>query len=128
MAPKVKRKRIIRVRHPQLVKFRTAMRELLKNAKDSERRRLREMSDSVDEKDYNYWMERKKEIERQIEELDRSRFRAPISCRLCGRQDLDLVFNPCDSVWYCEGCYAFNQEYYKKNPHSFERDWSKIYP
>jgi hypothetical protein len=128
MNHRVKEKRIIKVKHPQLIRFRTVMRELLKAVKDSERTRLCEVSDSIEKSNYNLWLEEKNRIERQIEELDRSGFRAPIGCRLCGRQDLDLVFNPCDNVWYCEECYAFNQEYYKNNPHPYEPDWRKLYP
>ncbi len=128
MTPKVKKKRIIRVKHPQLLRFRTAMRELLKAAKSSEEKKLWEMSSSLDIEDYSLWMKEKKKIANQIRELDRAEFRAPISCRLCDRKDLDLVFNPCSSEWYCEGCYTFNQEYYKNNPHPYEPDWRKIYP
>jgi len=122
MSPKNKKKRIIRVKHPQLQKFRTAMRELLKNAQTTERRGLREFSN------FGLGIEKENEVERQIEELDRARRHAPIGCRVCGRQDLDLVFNPSSSQWYCEGCYTFNQEAYKKNPHPYEPDWRKIFP
>jgi hypothetical protein len=73
-------------------------------------------------------IKKKDTIRKQIGELDRARHRAPIGCCLCGRQDLDLVFNPYGSEWYCEACYTFNQEYYKKNPHPYEPDWRKIYP
>ena len=128
MAPKVKKKRIIRVKHPQLRRFRTAMRELLKAAHNSEWWKLRNLSNSINKSDYNLWMEETKRIERQIEELDRALFRTPIGCRLCGRQDLDLVFNPCNSHWYCEDCYTFNQEGFKKDPHPYEPDWRKLYP
>ena len=104
------------------------MRELLKTVKDSGRTRLRDLSNSIKDDDYNLWMEEKKKIERQIEELDRAEFSASIGCRLCGRQDLDLVFNPCNGQWYCEDCYTFNQEGYKKDPHPYEPDWRKLYP
>ena len=128
MSPKRKEKRIIRVKHPQLRRFRTAMRELLKAAQTSERRRLREMSNIIDIEDYELRGKEEVRIERLIEELDRARRSAPIGCRVCGRQDLDLVFNPCNSQWYCEVCYTFNQEGYKKDPHPYEPDWRKLYP
>lgn len=125
---KKKEKRIIRVKNPQLCKFRTAMREMLKAAQVSESRRLRDLSNSLKVDDFSLWMDEKKRLEEQIEGLVRARRRAPIGCRVCGRQDLDLVFNPCSNQWYCEGCYTFNQEYYKKNPHPYELDWRKLYP
>jgi len=124
----VKKKRIIKVKNPQLRRFRTAMRELLKAAQVSERRRLRDKSASIKINDFDLWMIEKKKIERQIEELDRAEFRAPIGCRVCGRQDLDLVFNPCNTQWFCEGCYTFNQEAYKKDPHPYGLDWKDLYP
>jgi len=123
-----KTKRVIRVKDPQLIKFRSAMREMLKAAQISEGRRLRELSESLEIDDFSLWLDKKKRIEEQIDELVRARRRAPIGCRVCGRQDLDLVFNPCSSQWYCEGCYTFNQESYKKNPHPYEQDWKKFYP
>ena len=128
MSLKKREKRIIRVKNPQLRRFRTAMRELLKAAQVSERRRLRDKSNSVKIKDFDLRMKEEDRIERQIEELERVRRSSPIGCRVCGRLDLDLVFNPYSSQWYCEGCYTFNQEYYKKNPHPYEPDWRKLYP
>lgn len=104
------------------------MRELLKAAQTTERRRLREFSNSLDIKAFELKIEEENRVERQIEELDRARRSSPIGCRVCGRQDLDLVFNPCSNQWYCEGCYTFNQEAYKKNPHPYEPDWRKIFP
>lgn len=128
MSPKKEKKRIIRVKNPQLLRFRTAMRELLKAAQVSEMRKLRDKSNSVNIKDLNLRIKEEDRIERQIEELVRARRRSPIGCRVCGRQDLDLIFNPCSNQWYCEGCYTFNQEYYKENPHPWEPDWRKLYP
>ena len=124
----MKRKRIIKLKDPQLRNFRTAMRKLLKAAQESEIRRLRDKSNSVDIKDFNLRIKEEDRIERQIEELIRARRRSPIGCRVCGRQDFDLIYNPYGSEWLCEGCYTFNQEYYKKNPHPWEPDWRKLYP
>jgi hypothetical protein len=104
------------------------MRELLKAAQTTERRRLRDLSNSINFEDFELKCREENRIERMIEELDRTRRSSPIGCRICGRQDLDLVFNPYGSEWYCENCYTFNQEYYKKNPHPYEPDWRKLYP
>ena len=125
---KTKSKRVIRVQNPQLRRFRAAMREVLKAAQTSEVRRLRDLSNSLKTGDFKFWFNEKKRLEAQIDELIRARRRAPIGCRVCGRQDLDLIFNPCSSQWYCEGCYNFNQESYKKNPYPYEPDWRKLYP
>lgn len=124
----MKEKRIIKVKNPQLRKFRTAMRELLKAVQESKVSKLRDISNSVNIKDFSLRIKEEDRIERQIEELERARRRSPIGCRVCGRQDLDLIFNPYGGEWFCEGCYTFNQEYYKKNPHPWEPDWRKLYP
>ena len=124
----MKEKRIIKVKNPQLRKFRTTMRELLKAVQNSEIDKLRDISNSVNIKDFNLRIKEEDRIERQIAELERARHRSPIGCRVCGRQDLDLIFNPYGNEWFCEGCYTFNQEYYKKNPHPWEPDWRKLYP
>lgn len=128
MSPKEKEKRIIKVKNPQLRRFRTALRELLKEAYSSERGWLHDQIAGIDIDDFDLKIKEEDKLHKQIEELDRARRRAPLGCRVCGRQDLDLVFNPCSSQWYCEGCYTFNQEYYKKNPHPWEPDWRKHYP
>ena len=128
MSLKNNEKRVIRVKSPQLQRFRTAMRKLLKASLVSERRKLREISSLIEIDDIDLWVAEKKKIERQIEELDRAGFRAPLGCRLCGCQNLDLVFNPCNSQWFCERCYTFNQEDYKREPHPYEPDWRKLYP
>jgi hypothetical protein len=125
---KTKEKRIIKVKTTQLRKFRTAMREVLKAVQVSEVRKLRVQSNSIETENFIFKTEEEYKIEKKIEELIRARRRAPIGCRLCGRQDLDLIFNPYGSEWFCEGCYAFNQEYYKENPHPYEPDWRKLYP
>ena len=116
MAPKVKKKRIIRVRYPQLRKFRTAMRKLLMSAYNAEYQKLHDQIDLIRINNFNLRVKEEDKVHKLIEELDRARRSAPIGCRVCGRQDLDLVYNPCGSEWYCESCYTFNQEYYKKNP------------
>lgn len=128
MTPKIRKKRIIKVKHPQLRRFRTVMREVLRTAVDSEVKRLNSMSKSVEDSDYDLWIEEKSKIARLVEGLVRARRGSPIGCRLCARHDLDLVFNPCNSQWYCEECYTFNQEGYKKDPHPYEPDWRKLFP
>jgi hypothetical protein len=104
------------------------MRELLKAAHNSEWWKLHRQIESINIDDFKLKIKEKDKIHRQIEELDRALNHAPIRCRVCGRQDLDLIFNPYGSEWFCEGCYTFNQEYYKENPHPYEPDWRKLYP
>ena len=128
MSPKKKEKRIIKVKHPQLRKFRTSMRELLKVVHSSERGRLHDQIDLIRIGDFSLKVKEEVKIRKQIEELDRARFSAPIGCCVCGRQDLDLVYNPYSNEWYCEGCYTFNQEHYKKKPHPEGINWEKLYP
>lgn len=128
MSPKNRKKRILKVENQQLRNFRTALRELLYLAQINERKRLRDLSNSLVIDDLSLRLKEEDNIERQIESLSRSFRSAPINCSLCGRLDLDLVYNPNESEWYCEVCYSFNQEHYKKNPHPLEPDWRKLYP
>ncbi|KKM07094.1 hypothetical protein LCGC14_1737380 [marine sediment metagenome] len=64
--------------------------------------------------------------EKKIRDLDRAYLHGPHGCRLCGRRDLDLTYNPGNTTWYCESCHKFNQDYYKKHPE--EGDWRELYP
>ena len=83
MPIKTKTKRLIYVKDPRLRKFRTALREILKTAQVSEGRRLRDLSNSLEVDDFEAWLDKKKKIEEQINELVRARRRAPIGCRVC---------------------------------------------
>lgn len=125
---KIIKPRIIRIRDPQLREFRSFLRRLLKAAYRSERDRLHSQISLLRIGNSNLRMAEEDKIHKQIEKLDRARYSAPLGCCVCGRLDLDLLFNQFGKEWYCEGCYNFNQEYYKKNPHPYLPDWRKHYP
>ena len=46
----------------------------------------------------------------ESEKLRQSFNRSIIHCRVCGRRDLDLIYNLVLNAWYCEACYTFNQK------------------
>ena len=66
------------------------------------------------------------QIRKKISALKRIYHQSPISCRVCGNQDRDLTYVPAFYTWYCESCYLFNQDYYKRHPE--EADWKVLYP
>ena len=118
----MKKKRTIRLKDPRLRKARTELRTLLRLVWEKQTSELHEIFMNTDDEKTMY------EIEKKIKALDHSYLHGPHGCRLCGRRDLDLTYNPRDSTWYCESCYEFNQSYYKKHPHPEEPDWRKLYP
>ncbi|MBD3215427.1 MAG: hypothetical protein GF311_22650 [Candidatus Lokiarchaeota archaeon] len=102
------KKRKITVKDPHLRKIRYELRSLLRlvwldrlDELDNKHRK----ADSVEEMQQISW---------KIQDLKRAFYRHPIGCTLCGDRDVDLIYNPNDSSWYCEPCYTFQQEEYRK--------------
>lgn len=127
----MKKKRTIRLKDPQLRKARTELRTLLRLVWQNQRGELYDQIEAIrhnDSLDLNIKIQKKDQIREKIRVLDHVYLHGPHGCRLCGRRDLDLTYNPRDSTWYCESCYEFNQSYYKKHPHPEEPDWRKLYP
>ena len=98
------KRRTISLRDPRLRKARTELRTLLRLVWQEQKSELHEIfMNTNDEKIMN-------EIEEKIKVLDHAYLHGPHGCRLCGRQDLDLTYNPVFDTWYCESCYEFNRK------------------
>ena len=127
----MKKKRTIKLKDPRLRKARTELRTLLRLVWQKQRRSLYDKIKEI-RRDKSLDYESKKPkirlIKEKIKSLDYAYKRAPHGCCVCSRREPDLTYNPCDSSWYCESCYEFNQSYYKRNPHPYEHDWRKLYP
>ena len=102
------KKRKITVKHPRLRKIRFELRSLLRlvwldrlDELDEEHRK----ADSVEEMQQISW---------KIQDLDRAADKHPIGCKLCGDRDVDLIYNPNTSRWYCERCHEFQQKEFRK--------------
>ena len=110
---KTKKKRLIILKDPQLRKIRTELRNLLFKAFERHHSRYYEEMASIDQDGSLSFEERKKltlEIYLESEKLMGSFCRSVVLCSLCGRKDLDLIYNPVLNAWYCEACYTFNQK------------------
>ncbi|KKN58651.1 hypothetical protein LCGC14_0550180 [marine sediment metagenome] len=112
----MKKKRTIRLKDTRLRRVRTNLRTLLRLMWQSQRRKLHKIFMDTNDK----------KILEEISSLDHSYLHGPNGCRLCGGREFDLTYNPGDDTWYCERCYKFNQNYYKKHPE--EADWRELYP
>jgi hypothetical protein len=102
------KKRKITLKDPRLRKIRYELRSLLRlvwlDRLDELSNKLRS-ADSVEEMQQISWKK---------QELDRAADRHPIGCKLCGDRDVDLIYNPNTSRWYCERCYTFQQTEFRK--------------
>ena len=93
---KMREKRTISVRHPQLIRFRNALREVLSTAKSIEYRRL---------------LDEGKGLKPTESEADWKK--SLCTCPLCGSRTSDMTFNPYMEKWFCVDCYEKNQKFYK---------------
>ena len=125
----MKKKRFIRLKDPRLIKARTELRTLLALVWDKQ---VSELYDQIklirndDLLDLKTKIYRKDKIRKKIAALKSIYHQSPIGCRVCGHRDRDLTYVPALDTWYCEPCYTFNQDYYKRHPE--EADWKVLYP
>lgn len=108
-----KEKRLIALKDPRLRKIRTQLRNLLRQAFEDHSSRLDELIEKIryDESlEYEVKKRRIQQIYQEGEELKRAFLHSVVGCRLCGKTELDLIYNPVLNTWFCEGCYEFNRE------------------
>jgi len=108
-----KEKRLVVLKDPQLRRVRTELRNLLYQAfEDHSLRIFQEMDLIHSDSTLDYEVRRKRvEILYQESEKLRSAYHHSVGgCKVCGRRDLDLVYNPILNKWYCEECYEFNRK------------------
>jgi len=102
------KKRKITVKNPRLRKIRYELRSLLRLVwldRLDEFHKAHRNAESVEEM---------QEIAQKRQKLDRAFYKHPIGCKLCGDRDVDLIYNPNTSRWYCERCYTFQQTEFRK--------------
>ena len=130
---KTKKSRIIRVRDPQLRRFRAALRLVLRAAYSDQHVRLLGQFREI-RKDPNLNSLEKEQMEKElyvkVSLLNEAYRKAPLGCGVCGTNAIedDLKNSEYNHTWFCEICYNVNQEYYKKNPHPWLPSWRKLYP
>jgi len=102
------KKRKITVKHPRLRKIRYELRSLLQKVVLD---RLDELSDNLRKANS---VEEMQKISWRQQDLERGLVKHPLGCKLCGDRDVDLIYNPNTSRWYCERCYEFQQTEFRK--------------
>jgi len=125
----MKKKRYIRLKDPRLRRARTELRTLLSLVWDKQVSDLYDQIEVIindDSLDLETKIYRKDRVRKKIADLNSIYDRSPIGCRVCRNRDRDLTYVPALDTWYCEPCYEFNQDYYKRHPK--ETDWEEIYP
>jgi len=125
----MKKKRFIRLKDPRLIRARAELRTLLSLVWDKQ---VSELYDQIKAIDHDSSLDLRSKIRKQdqvrekITALKSIYHQSSIGCRTCGNRDRDLTYVPALDTWYCEPCYEFNQDYYKRHPE--EADWRKLYP
>ncbi|KKM05125.1 hypothetical protein LCGC14_1757290 [marine sediment metagenome] len=107
------KKRFNSLKSPQLRKIRTNLRGLFRQDFEDHYNRLSDQMRSLSYDNTLCYEEKEKAIQKLDQEsktLKRAYHHSVLGCRVCGRRDLDLIFNPILNNWYCKGCYEFNQE------------------
>ncbi len=110
---KRKEKRLIALKDPKLRKIRTELRNLLRQAYEDHYNRFFEKRKTIRNDKTISEEEKKIRLQQLYQESEKLKFaytHSVIGCRLCGRRDLDLIYNPILNKWYCESCYEFNRK------------------
>lgn len=107
------KKRTISIRHPQLVRFRNSLREVIFRAKLVELRRLRKKGSDLEPTESNADLKQMKVLSDKRSGLERAWKNSLCTCSLCGSRTSDMTFNICLDGWFCVDCYEKNHEFYK---------------
>ena len=107
------KKRFIVLKNPRLRKIRTELRNLLKQAFIERYLGYFEQMGTIrNDLSLNYEEKKRKctEIEWESEKLRHAYLHSITGCRVCGKSDVNLMYNPVLNTWFCERCYNFNQK------------------
>jgi hypothetical protein len=108
----MKKKRTISVQHPQLVKFRNALREIISTAEGVEYRRLLNEGRGLRPTVSNADAEKRGELSDKQHKLEAAWNKSLCVCSLCGSRTSDMTFNPYMKEWFCAKCYEEHHEFY----------------
>lgn len=105
------KKRTITIRHPQLVRFRNALREVLSLATvEKSSKLIGECKHLSIETDF----ERIKFLSDKRDKLDTAWKKSICTCPSCGSRTSDMTFNPNGKYWFCAACYQEKHDFYRK--------------
>jgi hypothetical protein len=109
----MKRKKTISVRHPQLERFRNALREVIFRVKLVELREIRKDGTDLEPTESNADLKQMKVLSDKRSKLERAWNKSLCVCSLCGSRTSNMTFNPFMEEWFCVDCYEKNQGFYK---------------
>ena len=109
----MKKKRTISVQHPQLARFRNALREAISTAKHIETRRILDEGKGLEPTENRADLEQRKLLSDKQSKLATAWNKSLCVCSLCGSRTSDMTFNPYMKEWFCVKCYEKNQGFYK---------------
>ena len=110
----MKKKRTISVSHPQLVKFRNALREIISAAECVEYGKLLDRQDGLRPTESEADGERVRELSDKQSKLDTAMDKSICVCSLCGSRTSNMTFNPYMVGWFCVKCYEKSHRFYKR--------------
>ncbi len=109
----MKKKRTISVMHPQLVRFRNALREVISTAESVEMGSLLNEGKDLEPTESKSDLEQVKILSDKRDKLRTAWDKSICTCSLCGSRASNMTFNPYMEEWFCVKCYEKNQEFYK---------------
>lgn len=124
----MRKKRTISVRHPQLVRFRNALRKAISTAELVEENRLLDEEGGLDHIYSEADRKRVRELSDMQDKLAAAWNKSLCVCSLCGSRTSDMMFNPYMKEWFCVDCYLKNHEFYKTEARKGQIWNSEDYP
>ncbi len=109
----MRKKRTISIQHPQLVRFRNALREEIFRSKLVEMGRLLNEGKGLEPTESSADMEKVKVLNDKQDKLASAWKESLCTCSLCGSRTSDMTFNTCLEGWFCVECYKEHQAFYK---------------
>lgn len=114
----LKKKRLIRVKDPQLAKIRLSLRQIL--LKESKKRLIdllekeKEIIKKHDVMNENVYSKIRLSITIKKNQLRNELSASIVVCAICRDIEKDHIFNPRDKVWYCTKCNNIMEKSYNE--------------
>lgn len=116
----MKKKKVVKIKNPELRRIRDNLRNILLQAASKEWNRLFNEQDKVfidsNGNPKKMSLEEKSIFHELQEKMDRIHHISKNSicdCATCSAIDRDMVYNPYMKTWFCTECYQLNQQFYR---------------
>ncbi len=124
----MRKKRTISVRHPQLVRFRNALREVISTAKRVETRKLLDEGKGLRPTESEADGKRVWELSDKQSKLAYAWDSSICVCVLCGSRTCDMTFNSHMKEWFCVKCYEKYHRFYERKAKEGELWYGEDFP